>query len=143
MTKNAAMTACPRDCYDTYSLRVTVEDGKITRIEGDPEPYHVGGSPGHRGRPRLQLGNDQGEAFTGLAHYSNLIARAGCQGFQQKRSFRSPTANARKASWRSSGRPSRRILWRRCSSSRRCHEPRSASLGYVFDYLQDYTSHSL
>jgi len=37
MTKNAVRTSCPRDCYDTCSLKVTVEDGKITRVEGDPE----------------------------------------------------------------------------------------------------------
>ena len=28
---------CPHDCYDTCGLRVTVDDGRITRIAGDPD----------------------------------------------------------------------------------------------------------
>ncbi|UCD45997.1 MAG: hypothetical protein JSV27_05790 [Candidatus Bathyarchaeota archaeon] len=67
MTENAVRTACPRDCYDPCSLRVTVEGGKIIRVEGGPEPHHVGGSPGYRRRPLLQLDNGQAEVFTGLA----------------------------------------------------------------------------
>jgi len=37
MTARTVKTACPRDCYDTCTLRVTVEDGRVTRVEGDPE----------------------------------------------------------------------------------------------------------
>ncbi len=29
-------TSCPRNCYSTCSLLVTVEDGRVTKIEGDP-----------------------------------------------------------------------------------------------------------
>ena len=29
--------ACPHDCPDTCAMRVTVEDGRVTRVEGDPE----------------------------------------------------------------------------------------------------------
>jgi anaerobic selenocysteine-containing dehydrogenase len=29
-------TACPRNCYSTCGLRVTVEDGRLRRIEGEP-----------------------------------------------------------------------------------------------------------
>ena len=30
------LTACPRNCYSTCALRVTVEGGRLVRIEGDP-----------------------------------------------------------------------------------------------------------
>ena len=39
------LTACPRNCYSTCSMRVTVEDGRVVRI--DPragEPRHARGS---------------------------------------------------------------------------------------------------
>lgn len=29
-------TSCPRNCYSTCSLIVTVEDGRLTKVEGDP-----------------------------------------------------------------------------------------------------------
>ncbi len=34
--------ACPHDCPDTCALRITVEDGRVTRVQGDPEhpPTH-------------------------------------------------------------------------------------------------------
>ncbi|MDP2006282.1 MAG: molybdopterin oxidoreductase family protein [Rubrivivax sp.] len=34
--------ACPHDCPDTCALRITVEDGRVTRVAGDPEhpPTH-------------------------------------------------------------------------------------------------------
>jgi len=34
--------ACPHDCPDTCALRVTVEDGRVTRVQGDPDhpPTH-------------------------------------------------------------------------------------------------------
>ncbi|MEJ7617116.1 MAG: hypothetical protein WKF30_09195 [Pyrinomonadaceae bacterium] len=28
--------ACPHDCPDTCAMLVTVEDGRATRVEGDP-----------------------------------------------------------------------------------------------------------
>ena len=33
---------CPHDCPDTCAMRVTVEDGRVTRIAGDPDhpPTH-------------------------------------------------------------------------------------------------------
>ena len=30
-------TACPRNCYSTCGMRVTVEDGKLWRLEAQPE----------------------------------------------------------------------------------------------------------
>ena len=36
MTPRVVKTACPRDCYDTCGLLVTVEDGKIVKVQGDP-----------------------------------------------------------------------------------------------------------
>ncbi len=30
-------TVCPRNCFDTCSIVATVQDGKITRIDGDPD----------------------------------------------------------------------------------------------------------
>lgn len=34
--------ACPHDCPDTCALRITVEDGRVTKVQGDPEhpPTH-------------------------------------------------------------------------------------------------------
>jgi anaerobic selenocysteine-containing dehydrogenase len=34
--------ACPHDCPDTCALRVTVEDGRAVRVQGDPDhpPTH-------------------------------------------------------------------------------------------------------
>ncbi|MGB2815779.1 MAG: molybdopterin oxidoreductase family protein, partial [Burkholderiaceae bacterium] len=29
--------ACPHDCPDTCAMRVTVEGGRVVRIQGDPE----------------------------------------------------------------------------------------------------------
>jgi anaerobic selenocysteine-containing dehydrogenase len=37
MTSRVVKTVCPRDCYDTCSLLVTVEDGKIIKVQGDPD----------------------------------------------------------------------------------------------------------
>jgi len=37
MTPRVVKTACPRDCYDTCGLLVTVEDGKIINVRGDPD----------------------------------------------------------------------------------------------------------
>ena len=36
--------ACPHDCPDTCALRVTVEDGRVVKVQGDPEhpPTHGG-----------------------------------------------------------------------------------------------------
>ena len=31
------LTACPRNCYSTCSMRVTVEGGRLVRVEGVPE----------------------------------------------------------------------------------------------------------
>ncbi|MFZ2493950.1 MAG: molybdopterin-dependent oxidoreductase, partial [Thermoanaerobaculia bacterium] len=31
------VTSCPRNCYSTCSLRVTVEEGRLVRVEGLPE----------------------------------------------------------------------------------------------------------
>ncbi len=37
MTSRVVKTVCPRDCYDTCGLLVTVEDGKIITVRGDPD----------------------------------------------------------------------------------------------------------
>jgi anaerobic selenocysteine-containing dehydrogenase len=37
MTPRVVKTACPRDCYDTCSLLVTVEDERIVNVRGDPD----------------------------------------------------------------------------------------------------------
>ena len=29
--------ACPHDCPDTCAMRVTVQDGRVVRIQGDPD----------------------------------------------------------------------------------------------------------
>jgi anaerobic selenocysteine-containing dehydrogenase len=36
--------ACPHDCPDTCALRVTVEDGRVVRIQGDPEHANTAGA---------------------------------------------------------------------------------------------------
>ena len=37
-------TVCPHDCPDTCSILATVEDGRVTRCEGDPDhPFTLGG----------------------------------------------------------------------------------------------------
>jgi anaerobic selenocysteine-containing dehydrogenase len=40
--KNEYRGACPHDCPDTCALRITVQDGKAVRVQGDPEhpPTH-------------------------------------------------------------------------------------------------------
>jgi anaerobic selenocysteine-containing dehydrogenase len=37
MAKRVVHAACPHDCPDACGVRITVEDGKATRIQGDPE----------------------------------------------------------------------------------------------------------
>ena len=37
MNRRIVRTVCPRNCYCTCGMLVTVEDGRIVRIEGDPE----------------------------------------------------------------------------------------------------------
>ena len=32
------LTTCPRDCYDACGILVSVRDGKIRHVRGDPEP---------------------------------------------------------------------------------------------------------
>jgi len=41
-TIHTVQGACPHDCPDTCALRITVEDGRVTRVAGDPEhpPTH-------------------------------------------------------------------------------------------------------
>ena len=36
-TAHTVRAACPHDCPDTCAMRVTVEDGRVTRVEGDPD----------------------------------------------------------------------------------------------------------
>lgn len=36
MESTTTFGVCPHDCYDTCGLRVTVDDGRVTRIAGDP-----------------------------------------------------------------------------------------------------------
>ncbi|HET9976713.1 MAG TPA: molybdopterin oxidoreductase family protein [Burkholderiaceae bacterium] len=36
--------ACPHDCPDTCAMRVTVEGGRVVRIQGDPEHASTGGA---------------------------------------------------------------------------------------------------
>ena len=42
MPAKTVRAACPHDCPDTCAIRVTVEDGRVTRIAGDPDhpPTH-------------------------------------------------------------------------------------------------------
>ena len=37
ITVTTVKGACPHDCPDTCALRITVEDGRVTRVAGDPE----------------------------------------------------------------------------------------------------------
>ena len=37
MSRQTIRTVCPRNCYCTCGMLVTVEDGRIVGIEGDPE----------------------------------------------------------------------------------------------------------
>ena len=40
---NVVRGACPHDCPDTCATLVTVQDGRATRIQGDPEhPFTQG-----------------------------------------------------------------------------------------------------
>jgi anaerobic selenocysteine-containing dehydrogenase len=35
--------ACPHDCPDTCALRVTVDEGRVVGVQGDPEHRHTRG----------------------------------------------------------------------------------------------------
>ena len=35
--RHVVRAACPHDCPDTCALRVTVEEGRVTRVDGDPD----------------------------------------------------------------------------------------------------------
>ena len=37
MTDQTVLTTCPRDCYDACGILVTVRDGAITSVRGDPD----------------------------------------------------------------------------------------------------------
>src|SRR5258708_32372840 len=37
MTKTVVHAACPHDCPDACGVLITVEDGRATKIQGDPE----------------------------------------------------------------------------------------------------------
>jgi len=37
MTRRVVKTVCPRDCYDTCSLLVAVEGGRVVEVRGDPD----------------------------------------------------------------------------------------------------------
>ena len=37
MMKNIVHAACPHDCPDACGVLITVEDGRATKIQGDPE----------------------------------------------------------------------------------------------------------
>jgi len=41
-TSRIVRGACPHDCPDTCALKITVEDGRVTRVQGDPDhpPTH-------------------------------------------------------------------------------------------------------
>jgi anaerobic selenocysteine-containing dehydrogenase len=44
MTTEVRKTVCPHDCPDTCSILATVEDGRVTRCDGDPDhPFTQGG----------------------------------------------------------------------------------------------------
>ncbi|MEN9477827.1 MAG: hypothetical protein RLZZ300_1968, partial [Pseudomonadota bacterium] len=36
LTEGFTHGACPHDCPDTCALRVSVRDGRVTRVQGDP-----------------------------------------------------------------------------------------------------------
>jgi anaerobic selenocysteine-containing dehydrogenase len=54
MTMKVIRTACPRDCYDTCSLLVTVEDGRIVKVKGDPDHPVTRGFTCPRGAADIQ-----------------------------------------------------------------------------------------
>ena len=56
-TARTVHAACPHDCPDTCALRVTVEDGRVVRIQGDPGPPGDTRRAVHQGHPlrRAQL----------------------------------------------------------------------------------------
>ncbi|MBT8398484.1 MAG: molybdopterin-dependent oxidoreductase, partial [Gemmatimonadetes bacterium] len=37
MSRRVVRTVCPRNCYCTCGMLATVEDGRLVKIEGDPE----------------------------------------------------------------------------------------------------------
>ena len=37
MTDQTVLTTCPRDCYDACGILVTVRDGAIRSVRGDPD----------------------------------------------------------------------------------------------------------
>ena len=41
-TSRTVRGACPHDCPDTCALQITVEDGRVVRVQGDPDhpPTH-------------------------------------------------------------------------------------------------------
>ena len=43
VTSNTVLGACPHDCPDTCSLVTTVEDGRATRVQGNPAHPHTDG----------------------------------------------------------------------------------------------------
>ena len=47
-------SACPRNCYSTCSLRVTVEDGRVTGLEGHPGNRATPGGPCLKGLSYLE-----------------------------------------------------------------------------------------
>ena len=42
MSSHIVHAACPHDCPDTCAIRVTVQDGRVIRMQGDPDhpPTH-------------------------------------------------------------------------------------------------------
>jgi anaerobic selenocysteine-containing dehydrogenase len=54
MTPRVVKTACPRDCYDTCSLLVTVEEGRIVKVRGDPDHPVTRGFTCPRGAADIQ-----------------------------------------------------------------------------------------
>jgi anaerobic selenocysteine-containing dehydrogenase len=43
MSSRLVRAACPHDCPDTCAMHVTVEDGRATHVDGDPDhPITVG-----------------------------------------------------------------------------------------------------
>src|SRR5687768_16799740 len=38
--------ACPHDCPDTCALRITVQDGRVVKVQGDPDHPPTHGAPG-------------------------------------------------------------------------------------------------
>ncbi|CAM3942087.1 4Fe-4S Mo/W bis-MGD-type domain-containing protein [Mesobacillus zeae] len=50
-------SACPLNCWDSCGFNVTVEDGKVTKVEGDPEHPITKGKICGRGRMLEQRAN--------------------------------------------------------------------------------------